>query len=77
MSKKNYSVLIPFTGYVNVDVEGIKNKEEAIEMAFEKLNKENSFDEYIKYGELEYHEVVANGNCCSAVLNEIEVIEED
>jgi hypothetical protein len=65
---KNYSVSIPFTGYITVKVKA-KNQEEAKDKAWE-----SNFD-FKEAVEVDYHEHIVLGNCFCGILNEIEVEE--
>ncbi len=68
-SLNKYTVSIPFTGYVTVEVEA-ENKNAAIKAAFEQ-----DIDLQNDLGEIEYHTIICNGNVFYGLLNEIEVEE--
>lgn len=73
---KRYNVMLPFTGYAIVEVEA-RNKEEALEAAFEKADMRCVAGNGTDLGEWEFHEYVTRGNVCSALLSEALVEEAD
>lgn len=66
---KDYTILIPFTGYVSVTVEA-ENSDDAVEIAFEKATIEDHLEEW------DLHEKVNQGNVSYALLNEIQIYED-
>lgn len=61
-SGKRWSVCVPFTGYVVVEVEGPETEQDAIDAAMEEeLN-------YKKAEEVEFHRHVVQGNVCYATM---------
>ena len=67
----NYRVDIPFTGYTSVVVTA-DSKKDAIAAAYE--HPLMNIDECM---EVEFHDIVSQGNVTHAVLNEISVEETD
>ncbi|GAA0230206.1 hypothetical protein [Metaclostridioides mangenotii] len=65
----NYTIEIPLTGYVSIEVTA-NNEKEAINKAFESA----TLEEIVEW---ELHEYVTQGNCSRALKNEIEVFKED
>lgn len=67
--KKRFSVSVPFTGYVVIEVDA-DDEESAIAAALmsEDLDFKNA-------EEVEFHKRVVRGNVCSAVLSEAEAME--
>lgn len=66
---RRYTVLIPFTGYMNVEV-----KAESEEEAIVKACSEASWEKHVEEWNLHRH--VVRGNVSSALLNEVEVYED-
>lgn len=65
---KDYTVILPITGYLDVQVKA-ESEEEAIEQAYQ----EGSLDELVEW---EAHKKICEGNVCYALQNEIEVFED-
>lgn len=70
---KKYVVSVPLAGYVSIEVEA-KNAEAAKDAAWDKIHDgaASKPDADITW---EFFETIAEGNCCSAPLNEISVDE--
>lgn len=71
-----FDVTLPFAGYLYVQVEA-KDKEHAIEMAFEEVGDNISIraSGSVELGEFETLKHITRGNVCYAPRNDIEVEE--
>lgn len=66
---KNYTVSVPISGYICIDVEA-NSEQEAITKAFEEATLED-------LEEWEMHECIVEGNVFHGLMNEIDIFEED
>jgi hypothetical protein len=69
---KLYSVDIPFTGYVTIEVEA-ENEKDAEEIAYEQV----SADDLDESATFEFHKRIVRGNVFYGVLNKIEATLQD
>ncbi|MCP4493277.1 MAG: hypothetical protein GY820_39135 [Gammaproteobacteria bacterium] len=70
---KEYSVRVPFTGFVDVTVEAESEKE--AEEKFWEMGIYEFSDKRVDHHEWEFHTIVCQGNVLYAEQNEIEVEE--
>jgi hypothetical protein len=68
---KKYSVDVPISGFINVEVEA-EDKKDAIDKAFE--SEDLKLDNIVEW---EAHEHICEGNVCYAVLFDIDANELD
>lgn len=65
---KNYTVLIPITGYIEIEVDA-EDKDSAIDKAFD--SEDLKLDNVLEW---EAHEHICEGNVFHGLMNDIDVI---